>query len=100
MPAPFVLAELGTGDVQLMMADESMAALWENSAAGVEELASSAGIVRRAVALGRQLLDPLAVVASLCGPSREILAYGLHPLQSEASVQHDWGSGSGRVGAR
>ena len=83
---PPMHAELGTGDVQLLMADESIAALWENSAAGVDELGSSAGIVRRAVALGRQLLDPISVLASLCGPSQEILAYSLHPLQSQVSV--------------
>lgn len=33
------------------------------------------------VALARCALDPLAVLASLCGPSGEILGAILHPLQ-------------------
>jgi hypothetical protein len=33
------------------------------------------------VALGRCSLDPLPVLASLCGPSAEVLAMRLHPLQ-------------------
>ena len=33
------------------------------------------------VALGRCALDPLPVLASLCGPSAEILAMKLHPLK-------------------
>lgn len=67
------------------MADESVAAAWENSVAGRDELAAStpAPIVRRAVALGRQLLDPLAVLASICGGGREVLALPLHPLQGQ-----------------
>lgn len=67
------------------MADESVAAAWENSAPAQEELAAAtpAPIVRRAVALGRQLLDPLAVLASLCGRGREVLALQLHPLQAQ-----------------
>ena len=76
-------AELGTGGVQIRMADESVAAAWENSSSAKEELAATpAAIVRRAVALGRQLLDPLAMLAGLCGSGREILALTLHPLQA------------------
>ena len=33
------------------------------------------------VALARGALDPLAVLAALCGPGREALALNLHPLQ-------------------
>lgn len=33
------------------------------------------------MALARCALDPLAVLASLCGPSAEILGANLHPLQ-------------------
>ena len=33
------------------------------------------------MALGRCSLDPLPVLASLCGPSAEILAMALHPLK-------------------
>lgn len=40
-----------------------------------------AGIVRRAVALGRYLQNPLAMVATLCGPGREILSWKLNSLE-------------------
>lgn len=40
------------------------------------------GAVRRAVALGRLLQNPVAMVASLFGPPREILSMKFHPLQS------------------
>lgn len=41
-----------------------------------------AGIVRRAVALGRFLQNPVTMVASLCGPTKEILSLRLHPMQN------------------
>lgn len=40
------------------------------------------GIVRRAVALGRFLQNPVTMVASLCGPTKEILSLRLHPMQN------------------
>lgn len=40
------------------------------------------GTIRRAVALGRFLQNPVAMVASLFGPAREILSLKLHPLQN------------------
>ena len=39
------------------------------------------GIVKRAVALGRYLQNPLAMVATLCGPGKEILSWKLSPLE-------------------
>ena len=84
--------EMETGGSVLLPQDESLAALWENSVAAQAELSGSAGIVRRAVALGRQLLDPLALLAALAsGPGKEVLALSLHPLQ----VRGAGGSGSG-----
>lgn len=41
-----------------------------------------AGIVKRAVALGRYLQNPLAMVATLCGPGREILSWKLNPFEN------------------
>ena len=38
--------------------------------------------MRRAVALGRYLQNPLAMVANLCGPGKEILSWKLSPLES------------------
>ena len=33
------------------------------------------------IALGRCKLEPLAVLAALCGPSGEVLSMNLHPLR-------------------
>ncbi len=53
--------------MQVWFADESVPALWENSSAAAAELPAAPGVVRRSVALGRLMLDPLALLASLCG---------------------------------
>lgn len=37
--------------------------------------------MKRAVALGRYLQNPLAMAATLCGPGKEILSWKLHPLE-------------------
>eukprot|EP00887_Chlorella_sp_A99_P000019 scaffold16.g19.t1 len=81
---PQLIRDLGTGGIDLCPLDEAVPALWENSAAAAAELGpAAAGVVRRAVALGRLLLDPLAVLAALAAsPGREVLALTLHPLQS------------------
>lgn len=55
------------GNMEVVFAQESVAVLWENSDAAKAELPDHLGIVRRAVALGRTLIDPLAVLASLRG---------------------------------
>lgn len=78
---PRLLQTLETQDLRVEAADETLAALWGNSAAAREELPSSAPIVRKGVALARQALEPLAVLSSLCGPSKEVLSLRLHPLQ-------------------
>ena len=78
--------DMETGYTTLHSLDESLPTIWQNSAAALGEFANNATIVRRAVALGRRALDPLAVVASLCSPAtKEILALPLHPLQNEVS---------------
>jgi len=84
---PRALLSLETGGILAVPAPENVAALWENSEAAKEQMPSSIPIVRRAVALGRQALDPLAVLASLCGPTKEILSLPLHPLQSSLSKE-------------
>lgn len=45
-------------------------------------MANCAGIVRRAVAVGRFFQNPIAMVASLCGSAKEVLSLRLHPMQS------------------
>ncbi|MCO5570094.1 hypothetical protein L7F22_023810 [Adiantum nelumboides] len=62
--------------------DESLARIYEASSISKEQLPGQPGIVRRAVYLGRYLQSPLASIASLCGPNREILSFGLHELQN------------------
>lgn len=80
---PRAFTGLESGGVKRWMADERVAALWENSAVGKEELPNAAPIVRRAVALGRHMLDPLSILSSLCGPvGWEALGLNVHPMQS------------------
>ncbi|KAK9828928.1 hypothetical protein WJX72_002842 [[Myrmecia] bisecta] len=78
---PKFLARCETGTLDVRYADETIAALWETSGAGKEELAEATPLVRRAVALGRLMLDPLPVLAALTNNSWEILATQCYPLQ-------------------
>lgn len=68
--------DLGTGDMALQMVDESIATLWGSSGGAAEEFPASPDIVRTAVALGRQMLDPLALLGSLCGEGGALLLCG------------------------
>ncbi|KHN38799.1 Transcription elongation factor SPT6 [Glycine soja] len=68
--------------LSIVYGDESLPRLYENSRISSEQLPSQQGIVRRAVALGRYLQNPLAMVATLCGPRKEILSWKLSPLES------------------
>ncbi|KAG8365968.1 hypothetical protein BUALT_Bualt17G0027100 [Buddleja alternifolia] len=61
--------------------DESLPLLYESSNISVSQLPARDGIIRRAVALGRYLLNPLGMVATLCGPRKEILSWKLTPLE-------------------
>ena len=78
---PRAMSSLETGTILQFSVDESIAVAWENSTAAETEIPSAAPIVRRGVALAREAMDPFAVLASLCGQSREILSLRLHPLQ-------------------
>ncbi|KAJ1404514.1 YqgF/RNase H-like domain [Sesbania bispinosa] len=69
-------------ELSIVYGDESLPRLYENSRISSEQLPSQQGIVRRAVALGRYLQNPLAMVATLCGPRKEILSWKLSPLES------------------
>lgn len=68
--------------LSIVYGDESLPRLYENSRISSEQLPSQLGIVRRAIALGRYLQNPLAMVATLCGPRREILSWKLSPFES------------------
>jgi hypothetical protein len=47
--------------------------------------------VRKAIALGRLALEPLAVVCSLAGRQRELLSLRLHELQDKVPPEALWG---------
>ncbi|CAH8361096.1 unnamed protein product [Eruca vesicaria subsp. sativa] len=70
-----------TFDLPLVYADESLPRQYENSGISSEQLPGQPGIVRRAVAIGRYLQNPLAMIATLCGPGKEVLSWKLHSLQ-------------------
>ena len=59
------------GNMEVVFAPETLAQLWENSESARAELGEHTAIVRRAVALGRTLLDPLAVLSCLRGDHRD-----------------------------
>ncbi|XP_010922250.1 transcription elongation factor SPT6-like [Elaeis guineensis] len=65
----------------IVFGDESLPRLYENSRVSSDQLPGQPGIVKRAVALGRYLQNPLAMVATLCGPGKEILSWKLCPLE-------------------
>ncbi|PQP93583.1 transcription elongation factor SPT6-like [Prunus yedoensis var. nudiflora] len=68
-------------DLSIVYGDESFARLYENSRISSDQLHVQSGIVKRAVALGRYLQNPLAMVATLCGPGREILSWKLNAFE-------------------
>ncbi|KAI7733266.1 hypothetical protein M8C21_007241, partial [Ambrosia artemisiifolia] len=67
--------------IQVVYADETLPHLYEKSRISSEQLQPQSGIVRRAVALGRYLQNPLAMTSTLCGPAKEILSWKLTPLE-------------------
>ncbi|KAK1292420.1 hypothetical protein QJS10_CPB17g01754 [Acorus calamus] len=71
--------------------DESLPRLYENSRISSDQLPSQPGIVKRAVALGRYLQNPLAMVATLCGPGREILSWKLSSLDHFLTEDEKYG---------
>ena len=80
---PQFLTRHETGDVGVRLVDERVADLWAGSADAAAELPDAPASVRRAVAVGRLGLDPLAVFASLAGPGRELAALTLTELQGD-----------------
>ncbi|KAK6928905.1 Spt6, SH2 domain [Dillenia turbinata] len=66
--------------LSVVYGDESLPRLYENSRISSDQLPGQSGIVKRAVALGRYLQNPLAMIATLCGPGKEILSWKLNSL--------------------
>ncbi|KAH7843835.1 hypothetical protein Vadar_021229 [Vaccinium darrowii] len=77
--------------LNIIYGDESLPHLYENSRISSDQLPGHSGIVRRAVALGRYLQNSLAMVATLCGPGREILSWKLSPLDSFLTADEKYG---------
>ncbi|KAJ9129237.1 hypothetical protein P3X46_033967 [Hevea brasiliensis] len=67
--------------INIVYGDESFAQLYENSKISSSQLPGQQGIVRRAVALGRYLQNPLAMIATLCGPQKDIVSWKLNSLE-------------------
>ncbi|KAL4386407.1 hypothetical protein GQ457_09G027050 [Hibiscus cannabinus] len=78
-------------ELSIVYGDESLPRLYENSRISSDQLPGQSGIVRRAVALGRYLQNPLAMVATLCGPGKEILSWKLNPLENFLTADEKYG---------
>jgi len=69
------------GNMEVFMMPENLASIWESSPAAESELPDHSSHVRRAVAIGRTLIDPLSVLASLRDYSDIVLSLHLSDLQ-------------------
>ncbi|GJR37279.1 transcription elongation factor SPT6 [Tanacetum coccineum] len=78
-------------DIKVVYGDETLPRLYENSRISSDQIQQQSGNVKRAVALGRYLQNPLAMAATLCGPSREILSWKLSPLESFLTPDEKYG---------
>ncbi|KAB2010238.1 hypothetical protein ES319_D10G224600v1 [Gossypium barbadense] len=78
-------------ELSIVYGDESLPRLYENSRISTDQLPGQSGIVRRAVALGRYLQNPLAMVATLCGPGKEILSWKLNPMENFLTADEKYG---------
>ncbi|OMO86529.1 hypothetical protein CCACVL1_09571 [Corchorus capsularis] len=81
----------GMDELTIVYGDESLPRLYENSRISSDQLPGQSGIVKRAVALGRYLQNPLAMVATLCGPGKEILSWKLSPLENFLTADEKYG---------
>ena len=71
----------GLDTLNVVYGDVVFPSLYEKSRISQDQLPTQKGLVRHATALGRYLQNPLAMVATLCGPGREILSLKLHSLE-------------------
>ncbi|KAG6427914.1 hypothetical protein SASPL_112161 [Salvia splendens] len=91
-------------NLNVVFCDESLPHLYENSRVSVDQLPSQeaylsphppplpiSGTIRRAVGLGRHLQNPLAMVATLCGPGKERLSWKLNPLENFLTPDEKYG---------
>ncbi|GLT93409.1 hypothetical protein SLE2022_112030 [Rubroshorea leprosula] len=74
-------ANQAMGRINVVYGDEALPQLYESSQISSDQLPTQSGIVKRAVALGRYIQNPLAVVANLCGIQKEIVFWTFSPLE-------------------
>ncbi|KAI4332888.1 hypothetical protein L6164_017762 [Bauhinia variegata] len=67
--------------LKVVLGEEGLPCLYEHSDISEDQLPRQEGFVKRAVALGRYLLNPLAMVATLCGVKKEIVSWKLTSLE-------------------
>ncbi|KAK7322540.1 hypothetical protein VNO77_25925 [Canavalia gladiata] len=65
----------------VVLGEEGLPRLYEDSEISMSQLPRQQGIIKRAVALGRYLLNPLAMIATLCGVKKELVSWKLSPLE-------------------
>ncbi|KAL5078321.1 hypothetical protein RYX36_017305 [Vicia faba] len=70
-----------SGPPAVVLGDEGLPHLYEDSEISTSQFPRQYGVVKRAVALGRYLLNPLAMVATLCGVNKEVSSWKLNPLE-------------------
>uniref|UniRef100_A0A061RB87 Transcription elongation factor SPT6 n=1 Tax=Tetraselmis sp. GSL018 TaxID=582737 RepID=A0A061RB87_9CHLO len=78
---PEFMTRMDTGTIEVRFASDVVSKLWASTAEAQEEITEQGDQVRRGVGLGRSVIEPLAVLAGLCGPAMEVLSLPLHPLQ-------------------
>ncbi|KAG8490681.1 hypothetical protein CXB51_013812 [Gossypium anomalum] len=81
----------GMDELSIIYGDESLPRLYENSRVSMDQLPGTSGIVKRAVALGRYLQNPLAMASTLCGPQKEILSWKLNPMENFLTADKKYG---------
>jgi transcription elongation factor SPT6 len=76
--------------IQGVYGDELIPLLYEKSKVSETQLVGQPEMVRRAVALGRGVQNPLASLAALCGPGREVGLLRLHSMQGLVTRDELW----------
>jgi len=66
---------------RVVPADTSIAKIYEVSQRAKKEFPTHSGVVCRAIALGRRMIDPLIEITGLCNPQNELRFLPLHPQQ-------------------
>ncbi|XP_065867343.1 transcription elongation factor SPT6 homolog isoform X2 [Euphorbia lathyris] len=79
------------GNVSIVYGDLSLPEIYETSEVSSCQLPGQQGIVRRAVALGRYLQNPLAMIATLCSPQKEIVTWKLSSLDHFLTPDEKYG---------